>query len=159
MSHMNGPTIPHSDKNILSRDATAALFTEINKTPDFLFEALELCDATASYIKAKVKVPADIRFHDNWGIIGILFHQIMSKISGGEKILNTNTYYLGNQNCLRPGVVLVLMAHRVGESLLEAQVSSAEGSLIARTSAIYSSSFPKGDGRRFLDAPINFETQ
>ncbi|GFF61094.1 hypothetical protein IFM51744_10584 [Aspergillus udagawae] len=159
MSHTDGQTILRNERHMLSKEATVALFAEINKKPDFVFDALELCDATASYVEAKVKVPEDARFIDNWGIIGILFYQVMSKISGGEKVRHTNTYYRDIQNCIRPGAVLVLMARRVGTSLLEARISSVEGSLIATTSAIYSASFATGDRRRFLDAPINFDTQ
>jgi hypothetical protein len=81
----------------------------------------------------------------------------MSKISSSEKIRNTNIYYHNIQNCVRPGAVLILMAHCVGESLLEACISSIKGSLIATTSATYSTLFAMGDWRKLLTPPINFD--
>jgi hypothetical protein len=65
MSQIDGQTILCHERHMLSKEATAALFAEINKKLDFVFDTLELCDATASYIEATVKVPEDAWFIDN----------------------------------------------------------------------------------------------
>ncbi|RHZ45039.1 uncharacterized protein CDV56_103546 [Aspergillus thermomutatus] len=155
MSYVNPLALSSDEKNMLFRDATATLFIDINKTSDFLFESLGPSDADVPYAKAKVKVPEDSRFSSNWGVIELLLYKIFSRISGDGKICNANTYFRNGQDGVRPGAVLILEAHRVGESLLEAQISYAEGSLIATASAIYRPIQVEG---KCLAAPIDFGT-
>lgn len=108
------------------------------ETPlDFVLSPLELYDSTPSYAAAKVKLPSDARLcGENWGILNILVHKIMVPLSPQKFIQNVNHIYY-NTDELKPGKLLLLTAHIEKEGLLRADVSSINGSLVARAYASY----------------------
>lgn len=104
---------------------------------EFIFEPIEAYNSTALCMKAYIQLPYDERFTDNWGILDLLISKVMSQISHGALVRNVNTYYHSDSNNLKAGMVLRVSAHRVRDEWLQADISTAEGSLIATAYALY----------------------
>ena len=133
-----------------------SLMTGAEAFSDFIFEPLEAHDATPSYVKAKVRVPYDSRVTQDLLVLNILLYKIVSRLSENRLLRNMNIYYHCDTISLSPGSLLLLTSHRIKDGWLQADVSSAEGSLLASASAICTgiSSIERHD--RSLGSPIVF---
>lgn len=121
---------------------------------EFIFEPFEAYNATALCMKANIQLPYDKRFTDNWGILDLLISKAMSQISHGALVRNVNTYYHSDSNDLKAGMMLRVSAHRVRDEWLRADISSAEGSLIATASALYNHRPTTKAPEKTLGSPI-----
>jgi hypothetical protein len=127
----------------------------IETPPDFFFEALEIYDSSASYAKAKVKLPNDVRCTGNRVVLSFLASKIMAEVACHESMQNLNVYYY-EQDAIRPEALLLLSAHIIQDGLLQADISSPGGCLMARAYALCGTLPQNKHTRRFLESPIAF---